>query len=181
MRVVPLALRREPADVLAALAATEPGAMLCTVPDPDRPVTLVGCAPIAELRLDGSEDDPFGAIERFVAAAPVVDPSLPFPMAGGVVGYLAYELGRTAARATRLPAAVLRRYDPLLVLDHAHARWSLVGSAPAPWLERLAGASPHWTGPLATAPLAAAFDPAAYARRGRTHSRVARRRRRAIR
>src|SRR5690349_4561637 len=50
MRVVPLALRRDPTEVLASLA-DEPGAFLLDVPDAVEPVTLVGCAPAAELRV----------------------------------------------------------------------------------------------------------------------------------
>src|SRR5437867_3649891 len=42
MRVVPLALRRDPLEVLASLAA-EPGAFLLEVPDPAQPLTLLGC------------------------------------------------------------------------------------------------------------------------------------------
>src|SRR6266436_4130614 len=98
MRVVPLVLRRDPLEVLASLAA-EPGAFLLEVPDPAEPVTLLGCAPRAQLciRADGSVErdgrlergDPLAALERFVAEGP----SLPFPY-GSAVGYLAYELGR---------------------------------------------------------------------------------------
>src|SRR4051812_32013122 len=100
MAVVPLALRRDPLDVLASLAA-EPGVFCLQVPDSERPVTLLGCAPSGELRIapNGSVTwtdaaptprDPVAAIEAFVAATPIADASLPFPVAGGVVGYLAY-------------------------------------------------------------------------------------------
>src|SRR5262245_41342114 len=97
MRLVPLALRREPAEVLASIA-DEPGAFMLDVPDATEPVTLVGCAPVAELRVqaDGRVDAPFAArdplhaVERFVGEAAI---DAPFPY-GGVVGYLAYEFGR---------------------------------------------------------------------------------------
>ncbi|HJQ83636.1 MAG TPA: hypothetical protein VKA21_06150, partial [Candidatus Binatia bacterium] len=130
MHLVPLALGRDPLDVLACVAA-EPGAFLLEVPDPRHPVTLVGCAPEAELRIDadgrvdafGGSDcgsDPLAAIERFVAGAPR---GLPFPY-GGVVGWLAYELGRFTEppRAVQppvpdVPLAVLRRHDPVLIHD----------------------------------------------------------------
>ena len=46
MSLVPLALRRDPLEVLACLAS-EPGALLLEVPDPERPVTLIGCRPVA--------------------------------------------------------------------------------------------------------------------------------------
>src|SRR5262249_44148183 len=98
MRVVPLALRRDPLDVLASLAA-EPGAFLLAVPDAAQPLTLLGCAPQARLRVLGdggverdgrrTKSDPLAAIERFVAEGT----ALPFPY-GGAVGYLAYEFGR---------------------------------------------------------------------------------------
>src|SRR5437764_551751 len=82
MRVVPLALRRDPTEVLASLA-DEPGAFLLDVPDPVEPVTLVGCAPAAELRVHAATDgDALAAIERFVADTPA---DAPFPC-GGVIG-----------------------------------------------------------------------------------------------
>src|SRR5215470_4856722 len=97
MRVVPLALRRDPLDVLASLAG-EPHAFLLEIPDGPRPLTVLGCTPRATLRVhaDGrveggsSAADPVSAIERFVAAEPS---PLPFPH-GGVVGFLAYEFAR---------------------------------------------------------------------------------------
>ena len=54
MRIVPLALRRDPLDVLASLAG-ERGAFLLEVPDPAHPATLVGCAPtsVAHRRVRG--------------------------------------------------------------------------------------------------------------------------------
>ena len=163
MPVVPLALRRDPLDVLAALAS-EPGAFLLDVPDATRPVTLVGCAPRARLRVlaDGRVEggragqDPLGAVAAFVAESAS---ELPFPY-GGVVGYLAYELGRFtepprdgAVAAPDVPLAVLSRYDPILVYDRSRAQYGLActdpASARAPWLERLAAPVPTWTGPIA--------------------------------
>jgi para-aminobenzoate synthetase component 1 len=145
MALVSLALRRDPADVLAALAG-EPGACLLAVPDPVRPVTIVGCRPAGELRLADTASDPLGDAAAFVAASVPLEPGLPFPLGAGVVGYLAYEAGRgTAPRARRhacpVPLAVLRRYDPLLVFDQTARQWSVLASDPArarsPWLERL--------------------------------------------
>src|SRR2546427_640134 len=70
--------------------------ILVDVPGPGEPVTLVGCAPRAVLRVlgDGTVDgsvasDPLAAIEAFVGE----EDDLPFPF-GAVVGYLAYELAR---------------------------------------------------------------------------------------
>src|SRR5262250_1448325 len=132
MQLVPLALRRDPVDVLACLAA-EPGAFALDVPDAERPVTLFGCAPRARLTVHadgrvarsdgaGAPDDPLAAIEAFVGEAARDDP-LPFPL-GGVIGYLAYELGEWierprdgAGRRPDHPLAVLSRYDPMLVRD----------------------------------------------------------------
>ncbi len=152
MPLVPLALRRDPLDVLASLAA-EPGAMLLAIPDPERPVMLLGASPTAELRIDGRERDAFARIARFVAETPV-DAGLPFPLAGGVVAALAYELG-TGAPGT---VAVLRRYDPLLVWDTRRAQYALLAIDPArarvPWLERLAAPAASFDGLLGRAPLA---------------------------
>jgi para-aminobenzoate synthetase component 1 len=183
MTIVPLALRRDPLDLLASLAA-ERGAFCLDVPDLERPVTLLGCAPSAELRvgIDGSVTwtdagpaprDPIAAIEAFVAATPVADATLPFPVAGGAIGCFAYELGRfTVRRRTRprpytgtLPLAVLRRYDPLLVYDRSRAQYLLVSSDAgrrAPWLERLASPGPRIDGRIAAGPLVARWSREAY-------------------
>ena len=175
MPVLPLALRRDPVELLATLSA-EPGAFLLQVPDPEHPATLLGCRPVAELRVgsDGSvssggvrsKEPPLAAVERFVTETPAVE--LPFPLGGGVVGYLAYELGRLIVPRPRpprpavprdTPLAVLRHYDPLVVRDERRGQYHLVASHPerarAAWLERLGAPAPRWDGPLATAPLAA--------------------------
>jgi para-aminobenzoate synthetase component 1 len=176
MALVPLALRRDPALVLLALAGHAPGAFSLDVPDPLHPVTLLGCAPTDELVVDAATPDALGAIARFVAESPAGDPTLPFPLAGGVVGYLAYELGARLARPTldRLPVeplAVLRRYDPVLVFDRARRQYALLRldeRRPTPaWLERVATpvSVPH--GPLAAAPLAPALAADVYPARVR--------------
>ena len=174
MALVPLALGREPLDVLASLAG-EPGAFLLEVPDSVQPMVLLGCRPVAELRIeadgrawrsDGAAGpaDPIEAVERFVRASPAADDGL----AGGVVGYLAYELGRFTTRArvpareASVPLAVLRRYDPLLAYDRTRRQYHLVSADPggprAAWLERLTVPAPAWSGELATAPLAALWS-----------------------
>jgi para-aminobenzoate synthetase component 1 len=169
MRVVPLALRRDPLDVLASLACREQGAFLLDVPGTEPRLTLIGCAPSAELRIhaDGSmtgpvrSADPLRAVEEFVADEPG---DLPFPYAG-VVGYLAYEFGRFtepprdgAPADPDVPLAVLRRHDPVLVHERSRGQYALVcrdgASARAPWLEGLAAPPPVWEGPIAGAPLA---------------------------
>ena len=176
MALVPLALRRDPALVLLALAGHAPGAFSLDVPDPLHPVTLLCCAPTDELVVDAATPDALGAIARFVAESPAGDPTLPFPLAGGVVGYLAYELGARLARPTldRLPVeplAVLRRYDPVLVFDRARRQYALLRldeRRPTPaWLERVATpvSVPH--GPLAAAPLAPALAADVYPARVR--------------
>jgi aminodeoxychorismate synthase component I len=165
MAILSLALRRDPLDVLAALAS-EPGACLLEVPDPVRPATLLGCRPDDELRVPDGASDPLGLVADFVARAPAYDAALPFPLAGGVIGYLAYEAGReTAPRAQRhpspVPLAVLRRYDPLLVYDRTTRQWSLLSSttarARAPWLERLSAAIPSVDDRIAGVPLLATW------------------------
>jgi para-aminobenzoate synthetase component 1 len=177
MRVVPLALRRDPLEVLASLAA-ERGAFLLEVPE--RGLTLLGCAPRARLRLlaDGSVErdgisrtctDPLHALEQFVREAPA---GVPFPL-GSVVGYLAYELGRftepqamSSAPAPDVPLAVLSRYDPVLVYDRGRGQYALACQEPdaarAPWLERLAAPAPVWDAPLAGGPLGPNGTPERY-------------------
>ena len=160
MPLVPLALRRDPLEVLASLA-TEPGAFLLAVPDAARPSILLGCAPTAELRLEPACLDPFETITRFVAETPI-DPALPFPFGGGALACLTYELGvhvapRRVPYVPSGPLAVLRRYDPLLVWDVTRRQYALLtvdaGRARAPWLERLSAPAPDPTGPMG--PLAA--------------------------
>jgi para-aminobenzoate synthetase component 1 len=170
MRLVPLALGCDPLDVLASVAA-EPGAFLLEVPDPVRPVTLVGAAPVAERRVSIDDPDPLGTIARFVADLPRADATLPFPLGGGAVVALAYELGAAtvpgiARRDPGVPLAVLRRYDPMLVYDRRAARWALLASDPdvrPAWLARTAAPVATETRPLAAGDLVATLDRVAYA------------------
>jgi para-aminobenzoate synthetase component 1 len=169
MLVAPLALRKDPLEVLACLA-DEPGAFLLDVPDPERPATLVGCRPVSELRIDGAERNPLDAIARFVAEAPRGERALPFPFRGGVVACLAYELGvrlapRPIAHAGDPVLAVLRRYDPVLLHDRQRAEWAFLTDAPRTppaWLDRLSRPTPSWQGALGGGPLRAAMPAAAY-------------------
>ncbi len=166
MPLLPVALRRHPYAVLGALAR-EPGAMLLDLPDPEHPVTLLGCRPVAEARIEATDAAPLARLAAFVAETPAIDASLPFPLAGGVVACLSYELGeRIAARPLHRPVAgplaVLRRYDPLLVYDHRRSQYTLVASDAARtrvrWLERLSAAPPRSDDTLAAGPLTAALD-----------------------
>jgi para-aminobenzoate synthetase component 1 len=170
MALVPLALRRDPLEVLACLA-DEPGVFLLEVPDPVHPVALIGCRPVAELTLRAGEREPLAALARFVAETALATPALPFPFGGGVVACLGYELGAEVA-PRHIPhgnvgtLAVLRRYDPLLVCDRRRGQYALLALDPAaaraPWLERLSGAPPHFDGPLGAAPLSPAMSAARY-------------------
>ena len=187
MHVVPLVLRRDPVDVLALLA-DEPGAMLFEVPDATRPLTLVGCRPVARLqvRADGVVErddgrtpgrDPLTAITQFIADGSPGATALPFPFGATVVGFLGYELGRlieppTGAPGPRtdLPLAVLLRYQTLLAHDRTRAQWFLASvrddAAAVPWLDRVLDdrTAPDrcWDGPLADAPLASLLPAADY-------------------
>jgi para-aminobenzoate synthetase component 1 len=168
MGSAPLALRRTPTEVLATLAG-EPGVMLLAVPDPVRSTTLVGCRPVDELVIDPRTHDPFAAIDAFVRATPLLDTAAPFPLAGGVVACLAYELGAHVAtgrtpHGTDGPLAVLRRYDPLLAFDHRDRTWRRIGRESAPWLSRAQEAPPTWMGPLGAGDLTASLDRVAYHR-----------------
>lgn len=186
MRFSPVAFDREPLALLPALAA-HAGAALVHVPDPTDPVTLVGVEPVAELRVDGDgtisgtavragETDPIAAVARFVRDTPAVADT-PFPLRGGAIGFLAYELGhwtvpRIAARPTATPLAVLRRYDPLLVYQHRTAQWWVAGNGTPPldrW--RAASAALDDGRPLARSPLVPAWTEAEYtAAIRRTHA-----------
>jgi para-aminobenzoate synthetase component I len=174
MRVVPLALRRDPLDVLSSLA-DEPGAFLADVADPACPVTILGCRPTAELRVlaDGrvlgpvASVDALDAVEEFVAATAATGP---FPL-GAVVGYLAYEFGRftaprVLARSPDVPLAVLRRYETVVLHDRTRGQWSVVhahrDAGPTPWLERLAAPARTWDGRLAAGRLAPLLSHAGY-------------------
>src|SRR5262249_33660855 len=135
------------------------------------PATLLGCRPAAELRLGAADRDPLAAIARFVAESPCGDATLPFPLAGGVVACLTYELGASVAprrirHAPVAPLAVLRRYDPVLVYDRRSAQYGLLShdraALRAPWLELLRRPPPRWDGPLGGAPLAAAMPAEQY-------------------
>ena len=183
MRVVSLALRRDPLDVLASLAV-EPGAFLLEVPDSQHPATLLGCAPRVQLRVsrDGTVErsdrlptpaDPLAAIERFVSETPATD--LPFPLGGGAIGYLAYELGQFTAWPARrrsprpapdVPLALLARYDPLLVYDRSRSQYLLLcddsASASAPWLARLTAPATTPEAPLAAAALSSSWSADSY-------------------
>lgn len=170
MPLAPLALRRDPLEALACLAG-EPGAVLLEVPDPERPTTLLGCRPVAELRLRAADPDPLGTLAAFVSETPRIDATLPFPLGGGVVACLGYELGvaiapRRIPHRGHDPLGVLRRYDPLLVYDRRRAQWGLLSSSPAaaraPWLERLSDPAGDWTAPLGAAPLAASMPAESY-------------------
>src|SRR5207253_107195 len=132
MRVVPLALRRDPLEVLASLAA-EPGAFLLEVPDPAEPVTLLGCAPRAQLsiRADGSVErdgrlergDPLAALERFVAEGPPLPRERYLAAVRRILDYLAagdvYQVNLTQPYAAPLTApawalfAALARRHPV--------------------------------------------------------------------
>jgi para-aminobenzoate synthetase component 1 len=169
MPLAPLALRKDPLDVLACLA-DEPGAFLLDVPDPEHPATLVGCRPVDELRIGPAAPDPLGAIARFVATAPAGDRTLPFPLRGGMVACLTYELGamlapRPVAHGGEPTLGVVRRYDPVLLHDRARAQWALLTETPRTrpaWLERLSRPTPSWRGTLGGAPLRAAMPAATY-------------------
>ncbi len=165
MPLASLALRRDPVQALACLA-DEPGVCLLEVPDPEHPATVLGCRPVAELRVGAGHRDPLRALATFLRETPGGDPAAPFPFGGGVVACLAYELGaaiapRAIAHAGTGPLAVVRRYDPLLVHDRRLGQWTLVASSPAlaraPWLERLSRPVVPWTGVLGATPLAAAL------------------------
>ncbi len=167
MPLLPLAVRRDPLEVLASLA-TEPGAVLLDVPDPIHPVTLIGCRPVDELRIAADDAAPLDRIERFVEATPASD--VPFPLGGGVIACLRYELGATIAPRPlpargAAPLAILRRYDPLIVYERTRRQYGLCTSDPsrrAAWLDRLSAPAPAWDAPLGAGPLAAETTPAAH-------------------
>src|SRR5262249_16044367 len=141
------------------------------VPDPVHPVTLIGCRPVAELTLHAGDHAPLATLARFIAQSDVAEPVLPFPLGGGVVACLSYELGvvispRSISPRGAGPLAVLRRYDPLLVSDRRRSQYAVLAHDPsgarAPWLERVSDAAPRFDGALGAAPLAAAMSATRY-------------------
>ena len=167
MQPSPVDLDREPLELLPTLASF-PGAALVHVPDEHTPVTLVGLTPASELRIDAdSPGDPISAIASFIRNAPAAD--LPFPLRGGIIGYLAYELGHwtvphIARRTPHEPLAILRRYDPLWIFEHHHRQWSRLGSDVDDQLATLRTITPPCDDrtPLATAPLTPAWTTDTY-------------------
>src|SRR5262245_65897928 len=73
-----LTLRRDPLEVLECLA-DEPGAYLLEVPDPVHPTAILGCRPVAELRIASDDRDPPRAIARLVQAEAHAGARPPFP------------------------------------------------------------------------------------------------------
>ena len=170
MQSSPVDLDREPLELLPVLASF-PGAALVHVPDARTPVTVMGLTPAAELRIepDGDTADPIAAIASFIRAAPVAD--LPFPLRGGIVGYLGYELGHWTVphivrRAATEPLAVLRRYDPLWIFDHQTRQWSRLGIDATDQLATLRAIVPPGDdrSSLAETPLTPAWSAATYGR-----------------
>lgn len=168
MALVPLALRLRPLDAFRAVA-DEPGAVYVEVPDPLHPMTVLACRPVDELRVADDDPDPLAAAAAFVTEAPPGTDDLPPVVGAGVLGFLAYEAGRPVAprarrHASALPAALLRRYDPLVVFDHTRRRWAVRWHGrprTVPWLERL-GRTPRAPRPLPPARLLPGLAPAAY-------------------
>jgi para-aminobenzoate synthetase component 1 len=168
MALVPLALRRDPLDAFRGIA-DEPGAAYVELPDPAHPMVVLSCRPVEELRVADDHPAPLDAVAAFVARAPAGGNDLPAVVDAGLIGCLAYEAGRPIAprarrHASALPAALVRRYDPLVVFDRLRARWSVRWQGrprPVPWLERL-GAGPAASAALAPTTLAPAFTPATY-------------------
>lgn len=63
-------------------------------------------------------DDPFAALSR--PASPRVPP--PCPFAGGVIGWLGYDLGAGQGRRDETPAAHFLRVDRFIAIDHLEQR-----------------------------------------------------------
>ena len=156
----------------ARCLADEPGAFLVEVPDPERPVTLVGCGPTAELCLRAERRSAGGASSASSLRRPRrCVPALPARRRRRRVSRL--RARRRASRRAPIPQppASARRASTLRSPPGPRPRrgqWSLVGTARrlrAPWLERLSRPAPAWNGPLATAPLTAAMPAGATAPR----------------
>lgn len=145
--------------------------------------TLITRGGLTEFRrgdiVECSDDDPFECLRRHLSAVPH---SLPFPFAGGGIGYFAYDLVRRLERLPELaedgegmPEMALGFYDWAVLVDHQRRESWLVSagrhSVPAAqWDDLLA----HFTAPpdprqrtpfLVRGPIASNLSQAAYRER----------------
>lgn len=156
----PLDWTHTPEQVLAALQGRRHTFCLDSA-DPSHPdgrFSVLGCDPWALYRARGPEirietdagrvdfDHPLDGLSVVLAAVKGPPPPAPLPLAGGAVGFFAYDLGRAIER---LPDdtvddlgtddVFLGLYDWVAVFDHQERRWHLAATARRPETESLEG------------------------------------------
>ncbi|KAA0012490.1 aminodeoxychorismate synthase component I [Billgrantia pellis] len=187
LETYPLPYRDDPLAYFDVLRR-RPGAVLL---DSGRPVApggrydILSCDPVSviitdargRVSVDGipvADGDPFAAQQRLIdsVAMPLPDSELPF--LGGLIGYWAYDLGRSlepvgesARQVVSLPASRVGLYDWALIQDHEARESWLVASAERRlqvlgWLQ---SAPPTATSFHLLAPFASEMDRDGYARR----------------
>jgi para-aminobenzoate synthetase component 1 len=134
MVIEELNLRLSPLDVLERLAGLPRLVYLQGIAGPQGcTYSVFGWAPRASFEIgandtsaDAAAGDPLAALNHFLTRIPGCECGAPFPLHGGSIGYLAYDLRTAVERLPTqayddlgLPRAVLAWYDPLLVHEDA--------------------------------------------------------------
>lgn len=149
LETYPLPYRDDPLAYFDALRR-RPGAVLL---DSGRPIApggrydILSCDPVSVLTADARgrisvdgapavDADPFAAQQRLLDGVAMSLPESELPFLGGLIGYWAYDLGRSlepvgesARQVVSLPASRVGLYDWALIQDHEARESWLVASA----------------------------------------------------
>ncbi len=128
---------RDPFDCFASLSDDPHLAFLdsATAEDPRAEISYLCTDPLAILRLDDKEGDPFAALGAWLGRhAPPRRPAAPLPFSGGAVGFLGYDLGAASAGVASchppisdFPAGWFGVYDTILGFEHRSQRLWFMG------------------------------------------------------
>jgi para-aminobenzoate synthetase component 1 len=154
----PLSWTHTPEQVLAALQGRRHRFWLDSA-DPSHPdgrFSMLGCEPWALYRARGPQiwietdagrvelDHPLDGLSAVLAAVKGPPPPAPLPLAGGAVGFFAYDLGRAIERLPddtvddlSTDDLFLAFYDWVAVFEHKERRWHLAATARCPDTESL--------------------------------------------
>lgn len=149
----PLDWTHTPEQVLAALEGQRHTFCLDSADarHPDGRFSVLGCEPWALFRARGSQcwietakgrvdfDHPLDGLSEVLAAVKGPPPPSPLPLAGGAVGFFAYDLGRAVERLPDHAVddlgtddVFLGWYDWVVVFDHREGCWILAATARCP-------------------------------------------------